>query len=343
MGVKIGPLFKEFNIGHEVEYSYLEGKIIAIDAFPTIYEMLTIIRDPKGGFLRDSKGRITSHLVGLFNRTARMLALGIKPIYVFDGEPHPLKSKTIEIRKQRKDAAMEKLQYAIAKGEIEDIKKYAKQTVSISEEVLESSIKLLDLMGVPTVQAPHDGEAQAAYLVKKGECFAVASPDYDAFLYGGPRVLRNLKMSLQKKEKPVMYSLEEILEKLNLSHEMLVDMAILIGTDYNPNGVEGVGPKRAYELIRKHKSLENIVSRGIVKFKDDVDPLEIKGIFMNPAVIDDYKIEFREPDYEGIIGFLVDGYDFNKSRVEKELGDVRRRLSREKKSGVQTSLDSFFG
>ncbi|MGQ4891211.1 MAG: flap endonuclease-1 [Candidatus Njordarchaeia archaeon] len=342
MGVKLGPLIREYNIGAEIEYSHLEGKKIAIDALPTIYEMLTTIRDNRGGYLRDSKGQITSHLVGLFNRTSRMLALGIKPIYVFDGPPHPLKLKTLEIRQQRKDAAREKMQIALASGDIESVKKYSKQTVSISEEVLNSSIRLLELMGVPIIKAIHDGEAQAAYLVKKGESYCVASPDYDSFLYGAPKIVRNLKMSLQKKDKPIMYRLSDLLNALGLTLEMLVDMAILIGTDYNPNGVEGVGPKKAYDLIKKYKSLENILSRKLVRLKDDVDPIEIRKIFLEPEVTDNYNINFREPDYDGIIEFLVEEHDFNKDRVEKELNDVRRRLIREKKAGVQSSLDSFF-
>jgi len=343
MGVKIGPLLKEYNIqGREIEYTFLEGKKIAIDAFPTIYEMLTIIRDQRGGFLKDSKGRVTSHLVGIFNRTARMLALGIKPVYVFDGPPHPLKLKTLEVRQQRKEIAMEKYKKAVEEGDIEEMKKYAKQTVSLTEEIIESSKKLLTLLGVPVIQAPHDGEAQAAYLVKRGECYAVASPDYDAFLYGSPRVIRNLKMSLQKKEKPVLYSLDEVLSGLDISYDMLVDLAILIGTDFNPDGFEGIGPKKAYDLIRRYKRLEDILNRGIIKVKD-IDLVEIKNIFKNPPITDDYKIEFSEPDRDGIISFLVDEHDFNYERVNKELSEVEKRLRREKKSGVQTSLESFFG
>ena len=342
MGVRIGPLLKEIGLGQEIDYVYLEGKIIAIDALPTLYEMLTTIRDNKGKPLRDSRGRVTSHLVGLFNRTCRMLALGIKPVFVFDGPPHPLKSKTLEIRQQRKMIAKEKMEKAILVGDYAEAKKYAKQSVVIDEHILASSVKLLELLGVPIVKAVHDGEAQAAYMVKKGDAFAVSSPDYDSFLFGSPRVIRNLKMSLQKKEKPVLYELNDLLKALKLTQEQLVDMAILIGTDYNPEGIEGIGPKKAFELIKKYGSLENIVEKRIVKFKDPVDPLEIKNIFLNPEVNDEYRIEFNEPDYNGVVSLLVDEFDFNRDRVEKELNDVKRRLEREKKGGIQTSLDRFF-
>ena len=342
MGVKIGPLLREYDLGQEIDYVFLEGKTIAIDALPTLYEMLTTIRDNKGKPLRDSRGRVTSHLVGLFNRTCRMLSLGIKPIFIFDGPPHPLKSKTLEIRQQRKMIAKEKMEKAISLGDFEEAKKYAKQSVVIDEHILNSSIRLLELLGVPIIKAVHDGEAQAAYMVKKGDAFAVSSPDYDSFLFGSPRVIRNLKMSLQKKEKPVLFELNEILNRLNLTQEQLVDMAILIGTDYNPEGVEGIGPKKAFELIRRYKSLEVIVERKIVRFKDPVDPLEIKSIFLAPKVVEDYKIDFKEPDYDGVISLLVDEFDFNEQRVEKELNDVKKRLDREKRGGIQASLDRFF-
>ena len=342
MGFKLGPLLKDIGVGEEIDYVYLEGKKIAIDALPTIYEMMTMIRDNRGNPLRNSRGEITSHLVGLFNRTARMLSLGIKPIYIFDGPPHPLKEKTLKIRQQRKEIAAQRLEKAIKEGNIEEIHKYVKQTVTVNEYLIDSSKRLLKLMGVPIIDAPHDGEAQAAYIVKKGDAFAVASPDYDSFIYGAPIVIRNLKMSLQKKDKPVMFRLQEILNKLGLTYEMLVDLAILIGTDYNPNGIEGIGPKRAYELIKKYKSLEQIVELGIVKFKDDIDPLEIKKIFLQPSVVEDYRIEFKDPDYEGVIEYLVGEHDFNRERVEKELNEVKKRLAREKKSGVQSTLESFF-
>ncbi len=343
LGVKIGPLIKEIGIGKEVDPSHFEGKVIAIDALPTIYEMLATIRDPKGGYLRDSKGRITSHLVGIFNRTCRMLALGIRPVYVFDGPPHPLKLGTIEERRERRELAQKKYEEALAMGKIEEAVKFAKQAMMVTDELVASAKELISLLGVPIITAPHDGEAQAAYLVKKGEAYAVSSPDYDSFLYGSPRVVRNLKMTLQKKEKPTLYELNDLLSKLGITLEQLVDIAILIGTDFNPEGIEGIGPKRALELVKRHGSLENLLKQKRIIWKFEVPPEEIKKIFLNPPVTDNYKIEFKEPEREKIIEFLVEEHDFSRERVEKELGEVYKRIEREKKAGIQASLDMFFG
>jgi len=343
MGVKIGPIIREYGIGREIDPSFLEGKVIAIDALPTIYEMLATIRDRKGGYLHDSKGRITSHLVGLFNRTARMLAVGIRPIYVFDGPPHPLKTRELEIRKERKEDALQKYIDALQRGDYVSAKKYAKQAMSVTDELVESAKKLLKLFNIPIVQAPYDGEAQAAYIVIKNEAYAVASPDYDSFLFGAVRVVRNLKMSAQRKEIPMIYELSELLEKVGLTREQLIDLALLLGTDYNPGGFEGIGPKTALELIRKYGSIENIIKAKKITWKFDVSVEEVKNIFLNPPITDDYEISFKEPNYDGIIELLVEEYDFSRERVEKELQDVMKRFEREKRGGVQTSLEAFFG
>jgi len=343
MGVKIGPIIRELQIGQEIDPAYLEGKIVAIDALPTIYEMLATIRDQKGGYLHDSKGRITSHLVGLFNRTARMLATGIRPVYVFDGPPHPLKMQELEMRKERKEEALQKYVEAVRRGDYESAKKYAKQAMSVTDELVNSAKQLLSLFGIPIIQAPYDGEAQAAYLVKKGEAFAVASPDYDSFLFGAPKVVRNLKMSPQRKEVPTLYELKKLLERLNITREQLVDLALLLGTDYNPGGIEGIGPKRALELIRKYGSIERIIEARKIVWKFNVPVEEIKNIFLNPPVTDNYEIKFSEPNFDAIIELLTEEYDFSRSRVEKELEDVIKRLEREKRGGVQASLDMFFG
>lgn len=343
LGVKIGPIIRELKIGREIDIVYLEGKKIAIDALPTIYEMLATIRDQKGGYLHDSKGRITSHLVGLFNRTARMLASGIKPIFVFDGPPHPLKMKELEIRRERKEEAFQKYLEAVNKGDFSLAKKYAKQAMSVTDELVETAKQLLRLFGVPIIEAPHDGEAQAAFIVNNGEAFAVSSPDYDSFLFGAKKVIRNLKMTAQKKEVPTIYELDELLSRLNITREQLIDIALLLGTDYNPGGVPGIGQKKALEIIRKYGSIEKAIDRGIINWKFDVDVHKLKEIFLDPPINRNYEISFSEPKYDEIITLLTEEFDFSRDRVEKELEDVKKRLEREKRSGVQASLDTFFG
>ncbi len=348
MGVKFGPLFRENEIEGILidKINILEGKYIAIDGLVTLYEMTTIIRDRTGKPLKDSKGRITSHLVGLFNRTCRMLSIGIKPIYVFDGPPHPLKLKVLQERHLRREDAEQKYIEALSRGDYEEAKKYAKQAARIEDYMVESAKTLLGYLGVPIITAPHDGEAQAAYLVKKGDAYAVSSPDYDSFLYGAPKVIRGLRITKsggRKGEEEIReYDLSDVLSKLGISYEQLVDLAILIGTDYNPEGFRGIGPKKAFNLIKQHRSLERIVKLSIVKWTYPFSIDDIRSIFLKPPITDNYDIKFREPNREKILEFLVEEHDFNPERVNKELDEVFKRIEREEKAGRQASLFDFF-
>lgn len=348
MGVKLGPLFKEKGIEGTVvdNLSFLEGKIIAVDGLVTLYEMLSIIRDREGKPLRDSQGRITSHLVGVFNRTCRMLSLGIKPVYVFDGPPHPLKLKTIEERHIRREEAEQKYIEALTRGDIEEAKKYAKQAARVEDYMITSAKQLLEYLGVPVIQAPHDGEAQAAFIARRGDAYAVSSPDYDSFLYSAPRVIRGLRITKtggrKGEEETREYNLDDILRKLGLNYDQLVDLAILIGTDFNPAGFPGIGPKRAYEYIVKYGSLERIVKLGLVKWSYPFEIDEIRSVFLKPSVTSNYRISFREPNREKIIEFLVEEHDFTLERVNNELEPVLKRVERETKTGRQVSLFDFF-
>ncbi|MCR8433094.1 MAG: flap endonuclease-1 [Crenarchaeota archaeon] len=346
--MKLGPLFKEKGIEGQVieNLSSLEGKVMAIDGLVTLYEMLSIIRDREGRPLRDSQGRITSHLVGLFNRTCRMLALGIKPIYVFDGPPHPLKLRTIEERQIRREEAEQRYVEALTRGDFEEARKYAKQAARIEDYMVTTAKQLLEYLGVPIVQAPHDGEAQAAFIARKGDAYAVGSPDYDSFLYSAPRVVRGLRITKgggrKGEEETREYTLDDVLRKLNLTHEQLVDLAILIGTDFNPDGFPGIGPKRAYEYITRYGSLERIVKLDLVKWNYPFDINEIRSVFLTPPVTTNYRIVFKEPNREKIIELLVEEHDFSLERVNNELEPVLRRIERESKVGRQVSLFDFF-
>ena len=342
LGVTLGPIVKELGVGKIVRVEFFEGKIIAIDALPTLYEMLAMIRDKRGLYLVDEKGRVTSHLVGLFNRVCRMLAKGLKPVFIFDGPPHPLKMKELELRRKEKLEFQKKFIDAVLAGKYEEAKKLGKRAMVVNDEMIRSAKELLKLMGIPVIDAPHDGEAQAAYIVIKGDAFVAAVRDWDAFLYGAPRIVMDLKMSPNPFFKPRYYELSEFLAKAGITREQLVDLAILLGTDYNPGGFEGIGPKTALMLIKKYGSIEKLIKMRKIVWNYDVPPSEIRNIFLNPPIREDYKIEFKDPDVQGVIKFLVDEYNFSKNRVMKELSETVKRLSLEKK-GKQASLDIFLG
>lgn len=347
MGVNLRDLIPS-NAKRELELKELKGKVIAIDAYNALYQFLTAIRQPDGTPLMDHMGRITSHLSGLFYRTINLVENGVKPVYVFDGKPPEIKKMEIERRKKIKEEAVKKYEEAVKKGDMEAAKRYAQMSSKLTEPMVEDAKRLLSAMGIPWVQAPAEGEAQAAYMAKKGDAYAVASQDYDSLLFGAPRLVRNLaitgKRKLPRKNvyvelKPELVELDKLLQTLGITHEQLIDIAILLGTDYNPEGVRGIGPKTALRLVKTYGSIDKII-KTIPKQEFPIDPLEIRKYFLNPPVTDDYKLEWREPDEEQIIQILVREHDFSLERVKnavERLGKAYREIK-----AKQLGLDLWF-
>jgi len=328
----------------------LRGRVIVIDGYNALYQFLTAIRQPDGTPLMDSQGRITSHLSGLFYRTINIMEHGIKPVYVFDGQPPELKAKELAKRKKIKEDAAKKYEEAIRKGDLEAARRYAMMAAKLTEEMVNDAKKLLDAMGIPWVQAPAEGEAQAAHMTAKGDAWASASQDYDSLLFGSPRLVRNLTITgrrkLPRKDiyieiKPEIIELKKVFEKLGITREQLIDIAILIGTDYNPEGVKGVGPKKAYQLIKLYKSLDKVL-KLFPNAEFPVDPMKIREYFLNPPVTDDYKLVWREPDQSAIVEVLVEEHDFNPERVKNAVERLRKAY-REHIKGRQMGLEAWFG
>jgi len=346
LGVDLRELVE--NVRRTITLEGLRGKVIAIDAYNALYQFLTNIRQRDGTPLMDSMGRVTSHLNGLLYRTVNLIEYGIKPVYIFDGKPPELKKIELMKRMRIREEAYRKYEEALARGDLEAARIYAQQASKLTQDMVEEAKKLLDFMGIPWVQAPSEGEAQAAYMVIKGDAWATASQDYDSLLYGTTRLIRNLTITGRRKLprrniyieiKPELILLKELLSALGITREQLVDIAILLGTDYNPGGAKGIGPKRALKLIREYRTLEKIV--GIVKFVDlSVDPLEIKRLFLNPEVTSNYTVKWREPDVDKVIDLLCGEHDFSEERVRAALG---RAVKAFKELSVQTSLDIWFG
>uniref|UniRef100_A0A7J2U471 Flap endonuclease 1 n=1 Tax=Ignisphaera aggregans TaxID=334771 RepID=A0A7J2U471_9CREN len=327
----------------------LARRVVALDGYNALYQFLAAVRQPDGTPLMDSKGRVTSHLSGLFYRTINLIEGGIKPVYVFDGRPPEIKRAEIEKRVMRKEKARKLAEKAYEEGAVEEAAKYVVQAISLESYMVKDAKELLDAMGMPYVQAAEEGEAQAAYLAKKGLCWAVGSQDYDSLLFGAPRLIRNLTISGKRKLpgkevyieiKPEVIELDKLLKSLGITREQLIDIAILIGTDYNPDGVEGVGPKTALQLVKTHGSLEKIL-KHLPQAKFPEDPLKIKSYFLNPPVVDVGKIEWNEPDRERIIEILVKEHDFSLDRVENAIKRLEKGYREYIKSGV-ASLDVWF-
>jgi flap endonuclease-1 len=341
----LGVDFGDLVVRRALTLEELRGKSIAVDGYNALYQFLTVIRQPDGTPLMDSHGRVTSHLSGVFYRTINLLEMGVKPVYVFDGKPPEIKEMEVARRRALREEAVKKYEEALQRGDLKAARTYASQSARLREEMVDEVKKLLDAMGVPWIQAPSEGEAQAAYLAIKGDVWASASQDYDSLLYGAPKLVRNLTISgrrrLPRSEKyvevvPELVLLSEVLRTLELTREQLIDLAILIGTDYNPDGVKGIGPKRAYILIKKHGSLENVLKHlpevQIPSFQS------IREIFLKPTVSMDYVVRWRPIDRGKVLEILVEEHDFSRERVEKAIDRVEEALRMER----QVGLDKWF-
>jgi flap endonuclease-1 len=347
MGVKITPLVED--VKKTITFKNLLGKKIAIDAFNTLYQFMAIIRGKDGSPLKDLKGNPTSHLSGIFYRTLNILEQSIKPIFVFDGPPNPLKYEEIERRRAIRKDATKKMKEAQDLGKMEDAVKFAQATSKLNSVMIDESKELLAAMGVPIIQAAQDGEAQAAYMVNNNIAWAVGSQDYDSLLFGASRIVRNLSQNRTRKVKSITIkvdlewlTLSKVLENSELSLEELVDIGILVGVDFFP-GVSGIGPKTAIKLIKEHKSIENIINNNIQFRKKPIDLdlakiLQVQNIFLKPEIKKDFdKPKWRRPNPELIKEILCERHDFNNERIENAL----KRFSSINSSSTQKTLEGF--
>ncbi|MEM3621400.1 MAG: flap endonuclease-1 [Candidatus Methanomethyliaceae archaeon] len=327
----------------------MRGRVLAVDGYNALYQFLSIIRQPDGTPLMDSSGRVTSHLSGVFYRTVNLLEAGIKPVYVFDGKPPELKLREIERRAEIKEKAQEEYKAALERGDIEGARKAAQATSRLTGEMVAQTKDLLEAMGVPWVQAPSEGEAQAAFMTRRGDAWATVSQDYDSLLFGAPRLVRNLTISGRRKlpNKPVyidvepeVIRLDDVLRNLNITREQLIDIGIMLGTDFNPDGFKGIGPKKAIKIIQEYGSLKAAIEKGALEADPHIDVETIKDIFLNPKTTGEYRLEWGELDSDRIKKILCDNHDFSLERVEVALQRVKKT---KKETERQSSLERWFG
>lgn len=338
MGVDISDLVT----GRQVALEDLSGRSIAIDAFNTLYQFLSSIRQPDGTPLMDREGRVTSHLSGMLYRTASLVEAGIRPAYVFDGTPPELKRKTIEARRAARQEAEEEWRKARAEGDLKRALSMASRSSRLGPDMVEESKELLDALGVPWIPAPGEGEAQMGRMVADGRVWAGASQDFDALLFGTMTLVRNLTLAGKRKLPsgrtqevvPEVVSLGDVLSRLSVTREQLVDMAVLIGTDFN-DGVRGIGPKRALTAIRRTGSLEGLMAEGKVEVPDGYE--EVRRIFLEPETLSEYTLEWADPDDERVRKVMCDRHGFSVDRVDAVLS----RLGGSKGGSEQFRLDKW--
>jgi len=340
----MGTKLKEIIEAKDISFKDLSGKKVVVDSFNILYQFLSSIRQKDGTLLMDSKGRVTSHLSGLFFRTAKMLEYDIKPIFVFDGKSPELKKMEKERRAELKEEAKKQYEIAKEREDIEAMKKFASRTSFLSDEMIDESKELLDAMGLPVVQAPSEGEAQAAFIVNNGDAFAEVSQDYDCLLYGVKRVVRNLTVSEKKKKPgvlgyikvvPQIIELDENLKKLGIDQEQLIIIGILTGTDYNIGGVRGIGPKNALKLVKEYKNKYDELFEK-VKWNDffKISWKDVFNIIQKMPVTKDYNIEFKPIDVEKIKKILVERHDFSEERIDSALSKLKQRVKEKEQKGL---------
>ena len=345
----MGLKFKDIVTKNEISIKELKGKILAVDSMNILYQFLTSIRGPDGTVLTDSQGRVTSHLIGLFNRTTSLMEEGLKLIFIFDGKAPEIKQKTWEKRTAVKREATLKLKEAEEAGNLEDMRRYSARTAILTKDMVADAKRVITALGLPIVQAPSEGEAQTAYMVKRGDVFASVSQDYDNLIFGCSNLLRNLTIAGKRKKtgkygfvtvKPEMIYLQEVLDHLQLELDQLIVLAIIVGTDYNPGGVKRIGPKTGLKLLKEFgndfdKLFENI------EWDQHYPELSWKTIFdtiKDIPVTDNYELKWKSFDEEELFDLLVKGYGFSEDRVRSKLN----KLKDKKDVLSQKGLSSFF-
>lgn len=398
MGIDLGDVV----VKRPVTFAEYSGKRVAFDAWNILYQFLASIRQPDGTPLMDKEGRVTSHLAGVLYRTGNLVEAGVKPVFVFDGPPHRLKAETLAGRAARKEQAadehaglapeLERAEAALeAAVTVEErtaaqdalrvaqarSKTKAQQTSRLTVPMVQQAQEVLRALGLPVIQAPGEGEAQAAWMCQQGLVHAACSQDYDAILFGTPRLARHLAVTgrrkLPGKQVWVDVAPEEIDLATSLAHagcapahcaarggdgsssahdpltrEQLVDVALLVGTDFHP-GIRGIGPKKAVAVIEREGSLESLidrlsanpssadsaVERAILEQHAALaDRDEVRRIFLEPAHADPGPLDLKPADADLVHDIMVKRHGFSPERVDGALA----KFNAARKKGGQTRL-----
>lgn len=363
MGVKLGNII----LRKKIENFELEGNIITVDAPNIIMGLFNFTRQLKEANRRnlilDCTQRPISHLYGLLYRVNFYYSKKICPIFCFDGNDSSLKRLITKDRLKDFRFTQKWYDQALHSGNKTLARQIALSKEYLWQNIIAESKQLLNALGIPYIDSPASAESQAAQLVKEKVAFYSISQDYDSLLFGCPRMIHNLIKSHKRKihgkwnyEKitPTQIDLEENLNRLGISLFQLVDMAILIGTDYF-QGIHGIGPKKAFSLIQKYNNLEHI----ILKEKQNYDfslltyrsISQIRKIFLLPEVIkNNISFSWNYPLENKVMELLCETHHLNEERVQKNvenfIGNYMRcneyfHINYGKPRQVQTTLEQI--
>ncbi len=324
----------------------LRGFSLAVDANNYLYQFLSLIRTRDGTPLKDSQGNITSHISGLMFRTTRLIHdFDIDLVFVFDGQPPHQKEEEIRKRRQKREKALQEWRQALEARDYVKAFSKAVMTSRLTKNMIKDAKMVLELLGIPYVQAPSEAEAQVAYMAKRGDVWAASSKDYDCILFGAPKLLRFLTIQGQeylpskgvsRPLKPELINLEDLLSYHRITYLQLVDLAILVGTDFN-NGIKGVGPKTALKLIKEYGQIENLPSKFLAQTAPSFE--EVREIYLNPKVTTEYDLGYGSLSEEELFRFLCEERDFARERVETAVQRIKEAYKRWK----QSRLEKWFG
>ena len=334
MGVKLSGIIPT----EEISLKDLVGKKIAVDFSNCVYQFLSSIRQQNGELLRDSKGRVTSHLMGIWTRFSDLMSMDLKLAIVFDGKAPELKLREQEKRAERKVKAENEYKKAVEEKDVDKMYKFAKRTSRLNHEIIDESKELIKAMGLPIIQAPSECDAQMAFMNEREDVWACATTDFDPFLHGAPRCITNLTLSQKRRlpgggyvlTKPYLVELDKILKELKLNRDQLIALSILVGTDYN-EGVRGIGPKTALRLVKDIHDFDKL-------FKDvkaEFNWKQIFAVFKSMPVMKNYQLKWGEGDVYRVKKILVDEHEFNEERVDKVLNKLREVKSEKSQEGLK--------
>ena len=345
----MGVALTELLLIKEIDLEFLQNKTLVVDTSMWLYQFLSSIRQRDGTLLMDSKGKVTSHLMGMMTRISNLTQQNVKLAFVFDGEAPRLKNLTLEKRKEIKIAAENNFEKAKEKSDEELMKKYAARTSRLTHEMIEEAKRLVDAFGLPVIEAPSEAEAQASFIVKNGDAYALATNDADALLFESPKIVRNVSMAGRKKKtnklsyetiSPDLIELEANLDHLGINQEQLIALAMLIGTDYNNGGIKGIGPKTALKTVKQHENNFDALFKE-AKWDDffEFPWQEVFDLFKNIPTNKHYNLKWKDINEDKMIKLLVDEHDFSEERVKSQI----ESLTKMKEKKGQKGLGEFFG
>ncbi|ESS10709.1 MAG: flap endonuclease 1 [uncultured archaeon A07HR60] len=312
----------------DVPFASLEGGVIAVDAHNWLYKYLTTtVKWTTDAAYTTASGEEVANLIGTVQGLPKFFDNDLTPVFVFDGGVTELKTDEVQRRREQRESAEERLAEAEAAGNQIEASRLEAQTQRLTATIHETSRELFDILDVPYVEAPAEGEAQCAYMARRGDVDYAGSEDYDTLLFGAPCTLRQLT----SKGNPELMTLDSTLDELELTLEQLVDVGLLCGTDFN-DGLDGVGPKTALQSVQDHGDLW-----GVLEDRGETIPHadRIRELYFDPPVTDEYDLDLEiDPDIERAQSYVVDEWEVDPSEVTRGFDRLESAL-------VQTGLDDW--